>query len=152
MLKRIATQDVEPADLDVTLAPRLNLLAGDNGLGKTFLLDLAWWALTSTWARRAAIPRRREDVSPKIHCEIEDAHGSTSIHGSFIFHEQHWSREEPSRRSTIDHKTGRPVSRLEYENMKLVIGAGPEGGFEVWDSYRTSGPWRLPLGGGPRTA
>jgi hypothetical protein len=147
MLKRITTQDVEPADLDVTLAPRLNLLAGDNGLGKTFLLDLAWWALTSTWARRAAIPRRREDASPKIHCGIEDAHGSTSIHGSFIFHEQRWSREEPSQRSVIDHKTGRPVSRLAYENMKLVIGAGPEGGFEVWDSYRTSGPWRLPLGG-----
>jgi recombinational DNA repair ATPase RecF len=48
MLTRITTRDVEPADLDVALAPRLNLLAGDNGLGKTFLLDLAWFALTGT--------------------------------------------------------------------------------------------------------
>src|SRR5262245_31742510 len=101
MLTRIATEDVEPADLDVILAPRLNLLAGDNGLGKTFLLDLAWWALTSTWARRAALPRRREGVVPKIHCEIEDTHDSKSIHGSFSFHEQDWSREEPRRRNLI---------------------------------------------------
>ena len=26
--------------------------AGDNGLGKSFLLDTAWWALTGTWAGR----------------------------------------------------------------------------------------------------
>jgi hypothetical protein len=31
------------------LAPRLNLITGDNGLGKSFLLDVAWWALTRRW-------------------------------------------------------------------------------------------------------
>lgn len=42
MLTRIVTHDTEPmGDLDVPLAP-LNLLCGDNGLGKTFLIDLAW--------------------------------------------------------------------------------------------------------------
>ena len=35
---------------------RLTLIAGDNGLGKSFLLDAAWWALTTTWAGRAAYP------------------------------------------------------------------------------------------------
>ena len=38
-------------------APRLNLLTGDNGLGKTFALDLAWWTLTRTWAGPPAMPR-----------------------------------------------------------------------------------------------
>lgn len=33
-------------------AQRLNLVTGDNGLGKTFLLDVAWWALTQEWAER----------------------------------------------------------------------------------------------------
>ena len=88
MLKRITTQDIEPTDLDVALAPRLNLLAGDNGLGKTFLLDLAWWALTGSWAQRGAIPRRREGVEPKIRCESEGADGGAVISGAFDFHEQ----------------------------------------------------------------
>ena len=28
----------------------MNFLTGDNGLGKTFLLDIAWWVLTQTWS------------------------------------------------------------------------------------------------------
>jgi AAA ATPase domain len=38
---------------------RLNLVTGDNGLGKTFLLDLAWWALTQEWAEKPIIPLGR---------------------------------------------------------------------------------------------
>lgn len=38
-------------------AERLNLLAGDNGLGKSFILDCAWWALTGNWAGIPAYPR-----------------------------------------------------------------------------------------------
>ena len=30
--------------------------ADPNGLGKSFLLDLAWWALTRTWAGAVAQP------------------------------------------------------------------------------------------------
>lgn len=145
MLKRITTQHIEPTDLDVALAPRLNLLAGDNGLGKTFLLDLAWWALTGSWAQRAAIPRRLESVDPKIRCEVEGLDGSASITGTFDFHEQSWDRQEPTR-STIDPRTDMPRSRFDYESMKLVVATRSEGGFDVWDSYRTSGPWRSPLG------
>lgn len=39
---------LEPAD-------RLTLITGDNGLGKTFLLECCWWALTGTWAGRPAL-------------------------------------------------------------------------------------------------
>ena len=38
-------------------AERLTLIGGDNGLGKTFLLDCAWWALTGSWASLPAAPR-----------------------------------------------------------------------------------------------
>jgi hypothetical protein len=34
----------------------LNLITGDNGLGKTFLMDCAWWAMTNTWSGMAAYP------------------------------------------------------------------------------------------------
>lgn len=27
----------------------MTLITGDNGLGKSFLLDVAWWALTRRW-------------------------------------------------------------------------------------------------------
>ena len=30
--------------MQLELAPRINLITGDNGLGKSFLLDVAWWA------------------------------------------------------------------------------------------------------------
>ena len=52
-------------------AERLNLITGDNGLGKTFLLECAWWALTGQWAGLPAYPRldaKRNE--PKITFQI----------------------------------------------------------------------------------
>ena len=49
MLKQLDLHAVGPAEqMRMDFAPRLNLIAGDNGLGKSFLLDTAWWALTRT--------------------------------------------------------------------------------------------------------
>jgi len=45
--------------LRLDAAQRLNLVTGDNGLGKTFLLDVAWWALTQEWADKPLIPLGR---------------------------------------------------------------------------------------------
>lgn len=53
---------------------RLNLITGDNGLGKTFLLDLSWWALTQGWADRPATPT---NISPSRRPYIEFAVGGT---------------------------------------------------------------------------
>ena len=50
VLKHLETNHLGPATKTVfTPANRMNLVTGDNGLGKTFLLDLAWWALTRDW-------------------------------------------------------------------------------------------------------
>ncbi|MFY0534689.1 AAA family ATPase [Nannocystis pusilla] len=50
MLRHLHLTNVGPAaEMVADLAPRLNLITGDNGLGKSFLLDIAWWALTRTW-------------------------------------------------------------------------------------------------------
>ena len=47
MLHSLHLQNVGPAPaFDLNLKPRLNLLTGDNGLGKTFLLNVAWFGLT----------------------------------------------------------------------------------------------------------
>src|SRR5271156_6117879 len=50
VLEYLHLKNVGPApEMEMALAPRLNLITGDNGLGKSFLLDVAWWALTRRW-------------------------------------------------------------------------------------------------------
>ncbi|WVM93026.1 ATP-binding protein [Halopseudomonas pachastrellae] len=50
MLKQLKLTNVGPAPLmELEFGERLNLITGDNGLGKSFLLDIAWWALTGKW-------------------------------------------------------------------------------------------------------
>ena len=49
MLISLHLKDVGPASrLDLDLGERLNVLTGDNSLGKSFVLDVAWWSLTGT--------------------------------------------------------------------------------------------------------
>ncbi len=63
MLERLELRDVGPApEMRLDLAPRLNVIAGDNGVGKTLVLDVAWWALTGTWGMGAASPHRGDGV------------------------------------------------------------------------------------------
>ena len=58
MLRSLHLKDVGPApELKFEFAPRLNLLTGDNGLGKTLVLDVIWWLLTTTWVGEMAFPR-----------------------------------------------------------------------------------------------
>jgi len=58
MLKSLHLVEVGPSPiLDAEFGPRLNILTGDNGLGKSFLLDVAFWALTDSWpVGRMAMP------------------------------------------------------------------------------------------------
>ncbi len=71
VLESLGFENVGPAPrLEIEFHERLNFLAGDNGLGKTFLLDVAWWALIGTWARGLVVPqlrRARVRGSPVLH-------------------------------------------------------------------------------------
>ena len=52
MLEYLRLKNTGPAhEMEIEFASRVNLLTGDNGLGKSFLLDTAWWALTQRWPR-----------------------------------------------------------------------------------------------------
>lgn len=56
MLEHLRLKNVGPAsEMELELSPQLNVITGDNGLGKSFLLDVAWWALTRTWARLTCV-------------------------------------------------------------------------------------------------
>ena len=60
----------------IDAAPRLNIITGDNGLGKTFFLDTAWWAFTGSWPDWPALPiesaRRTEpEISFRMNGGVE---------------------------------------------------------------------------------
>jgi len=77
MLHYLHTKNVGPADeLEMNLSPRLNIITGDNGLGKTFLLDIAWWVLTGTWP----ITGNGKGVVP-------DRHGALIVWDAHVGHE-----------------------------------------------------------------
>jgi len=122
MLESIRLKHVGPApEMTMDLAPRLNLITGDNGLGKSFLLDVAWWALTRTWAREMAIPK------PGVNAEIEFAFttksGSTHAYASrYQAARQHWGVK-------VRPNLNRPIPGL-------ILYAQVDGGFSVWDPAR----------------
>ena len=58
MLERLKLRNIGPApEMVLEYRRRVNLVTGDNGLGKTFLLDAAWWSLTGHWPH---------DVNPQL--------------------------------------------------------------------------------------
>ncbi|MBZ4375044.1 AAA family ATPase [Corallococcus sp. AS-1-6] len=122
MLKRLELHHVGPASqLEFELAPRLNLLTGDNGLGKTFILDVAWWALTQTWAGYPASPHRGEHLTPTISFRLKNDQGAFDSTSAYDFSSQFWS---PPQKAS--------------KNSSLVIYARIDGSFSVWDPLRNS--------------
>lgn len=108
-----------PADhLVLEPANRLTLVTGDNGLGKTFLLECAWWALTGTWAGRAAFPSPR---SQKERTEI-----TFTIEGK---------QSKPEQKTiAFDWKTQSwPQPRTRPTIPGLTVYARVDGSFAVWD-------------------
>lgn len=111
-----------PSEMKMELAPRLNLITGDNGLGKSFVLDVAWWVLTRTWARNVVIPD-----DPPAKPMIEYSYTKTTS-GSY------------SDTSNFDRATARwSVKKSRPAIPGLVLYAQVEGGFSVWDPARNYG-------------
>ncbi|MCL2823234.1 MAG: ATP-binding protein [Polyangiaceae bacterium] len=122
MLKKLSVKNVGPADeMSLELAPRLNLITGDNSLGKTFLLDIAWYALTHYFAGRAAIPAPslpRSEISA-IRTDASGAIRETTA--SYILGTGVWGPRESNLDSTA-----------------LVLYAHSDGRISVFDRTRAS--------------
>lgn len=118
MLRTLTLHNVGPAaDLDLDpVAARLNLLTGDNGLGKSFLLEAAWWALTRTWHETPAVPSA-PDATIVHHFDGESK--ISRSRSQWIPDGQYWKRH-----------SGRPP------NPGLVMYARVDGSFSVWDPAR----------------
>jgi len=60
MLKELHLQGIGPtSQIDLECNSRLNILTGDNGLGKTLLLNIIWWSITKKWPENPAIPQSK---------------------------------------------------------------------------------------------
>jgi hypothetical protein len=122
-LSLLELEGVGPAKkLHLDFSERTNLLTGDNGLGKSFILEGAWWALSGNWAGFQALPR--EDAGknePRISFQIAGSSGKRSLAESrYDWEAQQWTH--PRKRPTIP---------------GLLIYAKVDGAFAVWDPARS---------------
>jgi ABC-type transport system involved in cytochrome c biogenesis ATPase subunit len=87
MLKELHLKGVGPADqFDLECADRLNILTGDNGLGKSFLLDIIWWCVTGRIENPTIVSEEMID-NPEIsyHFLIPETNKIESIKSQFKY-------------------------------------------------------------------
>ncbi|RLS51654.1 MAG: ATP-binding protein [Planctomycetota bacterium] len=128
MIYSLSMENVGPAPImELEFGTRLNLITGDNGLGKSFLLDTIWWALTRKWPQQLN-PKLNsgymaKPTNPKREAKIGFRVGAKSkpvnYESVFVPRDQAWTG-----------KSGRLL------NPGLVIYAQADGGFSVWDPAR----------------
>ncbi len=133
MLERLELQNVGPApEMRLDFQNRLNLITGDNGLGKSFLLDVTWWALTRRWPKdlnprlTSGFAARPTDVRRPAELRFAlttDAGNRRSYASTYSVLDESWTGQP-----------GRPWS------PGLVIYAHADGGFSLWDPARNY--WR----------
>ncbi len=129
VLKHLLLKNVGPAaEMAVEFGPRINLITGDNGLGKSFLLDVAWWALTRKWPRDLnrnlnsgylAKPTNIKNPATIEFSLTTKTLKTIEYSSSYSVKDESWLG-----------KAGRPW------NPGLVIYAHADGSFSVWDPAR----------------
>ncbi|ATB44145.1 hypothetical protein CYFUS_009627 [Cystobacter fuscus] len=120
MLGELILEEVGPSPrLEFSFGPRLNLLTGDNGLGKSFVLELAWWALTRSGRPVPAMPRAERPG--RVSARIGGGMGPSFA----IQRDVPWRWRTPS--------LGTPV---ELSSSALAVYAKVDGGCRVWDPLR----------------
>ena len=122
MIEHLKLTNLGPAaELDFQFGSRINVLTGDNGLGKTFVLDLAWWALTRTWADERVIhaaPSHKDAASIAYHVYGKGG-PNTPVTCTYRREDLDWTL--PLRRP--------PISGF-------ILYARIDGGFSLWDPER----------------
>lgn len=141
MLESIQFKNVGPApEMSMDLAPRLNLLTGDNGLGKTVLLDGIWWALARTWpltwGGKGIVPEKEGATLDWIERRHDK---SLKIAGHYDFADSIWKRG-----FELDTSTGAQRGDTRPDGS-LVVYLRVDGGISVHDPLRTGHERHLPF-------
>jgi AAA domain, putative AbiEii toxin, Type IV TA system/AAA domain len=142
MLRKLVLHNVGPAkDLALDpVAPHLNLLTGDNGLGKSFLLEAAWWALTRTWHETPAVPSA-PDASIEHWFDGESKLSQSK--SEWMSDDQQWRRVQGPHGKRVWGRSPNPG---------LVMYVRVDGSFSVWDPARNQRVYSRADGGEAESA
>ncbi len=126
-LTELCLTNVGPAaEFHLELGSRLNVVTGDNGLGKTFLLDAVWWALTSWWPRE--VNPRSTSGYPAQPDGGSDATIQYTLTGT--------SAQQVMRSQYVRAAQSWTPTRSEGVRTGVVLYAQADGAFSVWDPVR----------------
>lgn len=118
MIKHVKIDGVGPLGYDLEVGQRLNLFAGDNGLGKSFLLDVVWGISSVSRMENIVLPLngnpRMASINVKFSNETEQGASYADAEG--------WKySSKPSAHSA---------------RHQIVLYAEAGGSFKIWDSAR----------------
>lgn len=133
MLKHLKLTTLAQPTPSLEFGKRLNLITGDNGLGKSFLMDVAWWSMTRKWPAEI----NPELTSGKKALPVAMGMQKSASHSQPNPNLLNTSAHTPAEMK-LDRPTGRPA------NPGLVVYAMADGGFAVWDPARNY--WRTQEG------
>ncbi|AUX40801.1 hypothetical protein SOCE26_022020 [Sorangium cellulosum] len=142
MLRSLHLDGVGPADqLNLELGERLNLLTGDNGLGKSFVLEVAWWALTGSWTERPVLPQQGREESARIAGAAEPGTLSGQFESKYDRVAQQWrDRFGRDRGLGLTSIPAGVVMPSWVRGLVPVLYIRTNGACSVWDPNRNS-PW-----------
>jgi predicted ATPase len=128
MIKYLKLQNIGPAPImEMDFGERLNVMTGDNGLGKSFLLDVAWWAMTRKWPAEI---NEKLTSGKMARPTFEGDAGIEFIFSGFTKDERSVSVFDKDIQSWTSRGVGRP------SNPGLVLYAMSDGSFAVWDPIK----------------
>lgn len=123
-LSKLELNNVGPCNhIEMVLSPRLNIITGDNGLGKTFLMDCAWWVLTNTWSNNPVRPKYAEGSKKTSISYSISGKSKISQVQKIIYDNKCFTWKRSTNNDTIP---------------GLIIYALVDGSYAVWDPSRIS--------------
>lgn len=138
MIKSITFKNVSPMpDATIDFGKRLNVITGDNGLGKSFLLDIIWFGLTNHWP----IEVNGRMMSGNMARPMDST--KTAHMDFFICKSDNESVETPVKSTYSRRFEFWETNRSVIHPLSLVLYAHYDGSFSVWDPNRNYWPRNL---------
>jgi len=135
MLSYLEFKNVGPAkSMKIDFKRRINVITGDNGLGKTFILDAAWWMLTRVWPTelnaKAASGHMLRPQNPSKPATIKATFDTRNKKGTT--YERSYNKFNRKQQAWKIERAKPPIPGI-------IIYAQVDGGFSIWDPVRNYG-------------